>query len=355
MAKYKIILKITATGDLYELFPKSYSFVDELNKDSTAKFTLSFEEVKNLADKYATDVMSMLTATYREIWIERTDRTGTWVKIFYGILDSFDVAPDGQGGKTITLSAMSWFGLFNKRICGIPVRVFSATDAGTIAWTLISESQSSDGAYSSWGVTQGVHPTTKNRDRTYAFDNVKDSIYRLSNDNLADGFDFDIDVNKEFNVYYPTKGSDKFNIVFDDRTMSNWQYKKPLVSGIINKIYVQGAGQNDDLIYVTRTAAIGFRTDWKTHEVVKKENDVIEVATLNDKGDLALTLSQAPVPTITADHYDELIRWDDYNIGDNIKVNLNELGIVNLTKRVLKKEFTMDATKSIGAIKVTLL
>jgi hypothetical protein len=354
MALYRVTLKNVDNGDQYELFPKSYSFVDELNKESTAKFTVGFEDVKKVADTYETDVMSMFTSTYREIWIERTDDAGVYQKIFYGIITAFGVAPDGQGARTINLEAVSWWGLFNRRICGIPLRTFTATDAGTIAWTLIDESQTSDNPYSSWGITQGVHPTTKNRDRTYRFDNVKDSIYKLSNNNLTDGFDFEIDVNKAFNIYYPTKGSDNFNIVFDERTMSNYSFRKPLILGLVNKIYVLGAGQNDDLIYVTRNASNAYKTDWKLQETIQRETDIIEVATLNDKGDKTLSDNQSPLPEFSAEHVDEIIRWDSYNLGDNIKVNLPEVGFSNETKRVIKKEFSMDSSKSIGLIKVGL-
>ena len=95
--------------------------------------------------------------------------------------------------------------------------------------TLINESQTSNNPYSDLGITQGAHPTTKNRDRTYKFDNIKDSIIRLSNENLTDGFDFDIDATKAFNVYYPTKGQDRFDVVFDNDTMATWKFKKPLM------------------------------------------------------------------------------------------------------------------------------
>ncbi len=349
--KYGVFIKDPTTGYIIELVPKSYSFTDEINKESTAKFVLAFEDIQKIAVAYGTTVMAVFTSAFREIWIERNG-----VKIFWGAVSNFQVSPDGQGGKTINIDGLSWFGLFNKRKCGIPKRIFTGVDAGTIAWTLIDENQASDGSYSNLGITQGAHPTTKNRDRTYSFDNIKDSIIRLSNNNLADGFDFDIDNTKQFNVYYPTKGTDLPDVVFDERTLANWLYKKSLIGSLTNKVYALGAGQNDDIIYVTRTSGTTPRTNWFTQEEVIKEQDVIETATLNDKGDALLDLNEEPTPNFAPEHYDkeDLIQWTDYSIGDTVRLDMPDLGYNLASVRVIKRDFTMDTSKSIGYIKVTL-
>lgn len=354
MALYRVTLKNPVTGDEYELLPKSYNFTDKLNYESIATFVLGFEDIKKVTDIYQTDPLALFSSTYREIMIERTNRLGIYDIIFSGVITSFEVAPDGQGAKTITLKAVSWFGLLGKRRAGIPFRIFSATDAGTIAWTLINESQTSNNPYSSLGITQGAHPATKNRDRTYKFDNIKDSIIKLSNDNLADGFDFDIDSTKAFNVYYPLKGQNRFDIVFDNNTMATWKFKKPLMLGVANRIYVIGAGENSDVLYSQRDAANAYKTDWKLEEETLSESDVTELVTLQDKGDRYLALSQSPSIEFMAEHYDTVMLWDDYNLGDNIKVNVPEVGISSLSMRVIERTFTMDSTKSIGYIKVSL-
>jgi hypothetical protein len=256
---YRVFIKNPSSTEIVELQPKSWSFIDELNKESTIKLSVSHEEVQKIADTYNSTNLAIFTTALREIYVERN---GT--KVFYGVVTDYQVAPDGQGGKSIDVTGVSWFGLLNKRRAGIPVRIFSAQDAAVIAWTLINESQQSDpdgggGYYSDYGITQGAHPTTKNRDRTYRFDNIKEAIYRLSNNNLKDGFDFDIDTAKAFNVYYPTKGSTKADIVLDEHNLATWRYKKPLLGTLTNRVYVKGAGQNDDLLYVTRTAGTTSR------------------------------------------------------------------------------------------------
>jgi len=350
---YRIILKNPSSGDQYELNPLNFSFTDELNKESTARFTLSFEDTQKVLDDYGVSVLSAFTATYREIWIERKDSTGAYTKIFWGLLTNFEVSPVQGGQRHIYLNAVSWFGLFGRRYTGAK-RVFSNTDAGTIAWTLISESQSSDSPYSDYGITQGSITSSKNRDRTYRFDNVKDSIIGLSNNNLKDGFDFEIDNTKAFNVYYPQKGSNKFNIIFDERNLANYRYVKPLILSTTNKVYVIGEGVNDDFVYVTRNADNQYKSDFKLQESVLNERDVKETATLNDKGDRYLSLYQSPLVEFSVEHYDDDITWFDYTVGDYIKVNIPDLGLNNETRRVMKKEFALQEDKSIGYIRTTL-
>lgn len=349
MAKYTIVLKQT-NGDIYELLPKSWSFTDELNAASTANFYIGFEDIKNIADIYETDILSMFTASFREIWIERDGS-----KVFWGAITDFEVSNNKEGDRTINVKATDWFGLLGKRICGVPVRTFSATDAGTIAWTLISESQSYDAPYSSLGITQGSITASKNRDRTYRFDNIKESIERLSNTNLNDGFDFDIDMTKAFNVYYPTKGSDRPNIVFNSENLADYLYKKPLLMELCNIVYVLGEGNNDDLLYAIRTANTSYRTDWKTLEAVLSERDIKELTTLQDKGDAYLNDYQSPNPELTIKHYDDKILFTDYNIGDTIRVNIPELGFDNTSKRVIRRQFSMEQEKSMGFMAVDLL
>lgn len=345
---YNIYVK-NAAGKIWEIFSKDFSIVDELNKESTAKISLSFNEFKKIATATNTTVMGVFTSAFMEIYIERD---GT--KIFWGALTSFEVQPTNDGEMNIAISATSWFGLFQKRICGIPSRIFSATDAGAIAWTLIDESQTSDSTYSDFGITEGSITASKNRDRTYRFDNVKDSIIKLSNNNLADGFDFEIDNTKAFNVYYPTRGTSRPNIVFDFRTLSGFKFKKPLLFDLTNKVHVIGAGENDDVLYTTRTAGTSYRGDWHTLEASRQERDIEQLVTLQDKGDRTLAEDQTPIIEFSAEHYDDQIQWSDYALGDTLKVNLPDLGMSNESKRAYKRELLMESDKSIGRIKTVL-
>lgn len=100
-----------------------------------------------MADYYGEDLLNLLSSQLMEIYIERD---GT--KIFYGVLSKMEISPLKDGSRSLTLEAVSWIGLFTKRIVGIPYTHYTATDAGQIAWDLIDDSQNSDSPYSDWGI-----------------------------------------------------------------------------------------------------------------------------------------------------------------------------------------------------------
>lgn len=350
-ATYEVIIKDPISLKLWEVIPKSYNFTEKLNEVPTATFSLSFEEVKKMADRNDTTVLNIFTSARREIYI---NRNGT--KIFYGVVSDFEVSPGGVGEKNVDVKAMGFFGLFRKRIVGKGTETrYTTTDAGDIAWDLINDSQAADSPYSDYGITQGATPATKNRTRGYLFDNVYDEIVRLSNNNLADGFDFDIDNTKAFNVYYPTKGSDRPTIVFDERTMSSWKYRKGLFTEMVNSVFVIGEGFNEDINFENRVAAVGYRTPFGTLEEKLEARGVTEDATLQDKGDRRLLDARDPVVFLdSVDHFDNEIKYSDYNLGDTVRVNIPDLAINNATKRIVERRFTMLSPESIGKCSLEL-
>ncbi len=337
---YRVFLRDNADGDLFELFPKSYQFTDELNKESRATFILAYEVVKEIADYYGENILNLLSSTLMEIYVERD---GT--KIFYGVLTRFEITPLKDGSRSIVLEAVNWFGLFNKRIVGVPKTTYTGTDAGQIAWDLIDDSQNSDSPYSDWGITQGSITASVNRDRTYRFDRIYDVIIALSNSNLDNGFDFEIDTLKQFNVYYPQKGANKPNVIFNDANVYSYRWKKPLVLELTNKVHVQGAGFNDDVLYTTRTAATGYRSPYGTLEERLNERTIETDSNLEEKGDRKLAEEQAPVIEFEITHEDNQIQWSDYLLGDNVKVDMPFLDMDNVYKRVVKRKFDMDESR----------
>jgi hypothetical protein len=351
---YRVMMEDPSTGNQYELQPDSYEFSEELNKEKIASFSFSFAALEEYAEQNNTDIMSMFTATFREIWIERRDANNVYQKIFWGAITDFSVSPSPDGNFTFTIQATDWFGLLVMRIAGTPSRVFTATDAGEIAWTLIDESQTSDNPYSDFGITEGSITASKNRDRTYRFDNVKDSIIALSNANLKSGFDCEIDNAKDFNVYYPTKGSAVDTVVFDINSVNDFSYRKPLILSLANKVHAVGEGVNDDPAYSTRNGTNANKTNWKLLERKISEPGVTETTTLQDKGDKFLDLYQAPIPEFTAEHYDGIdtsYGWFDYLTGDTIRVNFPNLDMSNAAKRVIRKDFKMYPDVGVAYIK----
>lgn len=347
--QFRILIQQVNSTDQFELFPKSWGFTEVLNEEMTAEFEFSYQELKQTADTYGTTVLNMLTQELTEIWIYRNGSI-----IFFGVLSNLDAEPNDEGDIDLKINAISYLGLFRKRIAGVPVREFTSTDAGTIAWTLIDESQNSD-TYGDWGITQGTIQTSVDRDRTYKLDNIRDAIVRLSNNNLDDGFDFEIDFSKDFNVYYPTKGQTRSGIVFSWQNIESFSYNKPLALSLTNQVHVIGKGTQEEAQYETRTSGTSYRSPFGLLEEKLSERDVSVQQTLIDKGDQYLADHQSFNATIELSHFDDSsrIEYPDYNVGDTITVNLPELDLNNQAMRVISRSYTMDE-ESTGLIDLEL-
>jgi hypothetical protein len=345
---YTIFVKDIDNVVLWELPYQSFSFTEELNKGKDARFSFDFETIKVLADTYNTTTDNIFGGGFREIWIEKSG-----IKIYYGVITDFDLAGDREtDAVSVSVASVGFFNVFGKRRTNNK-RVFSGTDAGTIAWTLINESQTSDNPYSTLGVTMGIITASVNRDRTFRFASVKDEIVQMSNENLSNGFDFDIDNSKVFNVYYPQRGSARADIVFDAASILNWSRNRPSVLSLTNKIYVLGEGINDDILYSTRISAATYRDVFGTLEDVLSKRDVIESATLDAAGDRFLLESQSPRETFTISHVDDVPDIKNYSVGDSVRVTIQKLGFSDQYKRVTRRAVACDG-EDLAIVTLTL-
>lgn len=333
---FSLFIKNTQNSYIYEAPFASLSFTEELNKGSDFQASFNYSQLDEIAKRYGTDCLFLLTGGFREIWLNKDTN-----KLFYGAITDFDMNKTSDSELGINIAAVNFFNLFNKRRTGAK-RIFTSTDAAQIAWTLINESQTSDSPYSDLGITAGLLPTVVNRDQTYRFANIKEEIINLSNNNLNSGFDFEIDTLKKFNVYYPIKGSIRSNIVLDDANIMEWRIRKPMILSLTNKIYVTGDGMNDDVLNTTRTSDSSYRTVFGTLEDVLSARDVTVLQTLQDKGDKYLLENQSPRVELTISHIDDSPDMLNYSLGDTLKINIPEANIVNQYMRVYKRSFTLD-------------
>ncbi len=335
---YQVFIKDTDNNVLWEIPYLSWAFTDELNTGKDAHFSLSYDDLTALATAYNTTYMTILGGGFREIWINK----GT-SKIYYGVITDISEASDRDTEQiTISVASVGFFNVLTKRRTNNK-RIFSSTDAGLIAWTLISESQASDTPYSDLGITLGSITTSISRDRTFRFDNVKESITKLSNDNLSNGFDFEVDNDKRFQVYYPQKGSQRPEIVFDEKNMLNWTRSRPSILSLTNKVYVIGEGINDDVLYSTRTSDPTYRDVFGTLEDVLSEKDVIQSSTLDAKGDRFLLDNQSPLEVLTFSHADDDPDIQTYSVGDSVRLTIPKLSITGQYKRVIKRTVSADS------------
>ena len=343
---YQVFVRNVVTDDIFELPYIALSFTEELNKGRDAKVSLDFKAAKVISDAYSTDILFLFTSGLRELWIQKNN-----IKVYIGVISDLSIQKDDKGFLRVDIASVGYLTLLSKRRTSNK-RIFTNTDAGVIAQTLVDESQQSDLPYSDLGITFGSIAPSVNRDRTYRFDNVKDSIIKLSNENLKNGFDFDIDNNKIFNVYYPTKGTLKNNIFFDEQNIINYRFRKPLILSLANQVYAIGEGFNDNVLFTKRTSAAEYRAVFTLLEDAVSERDVKELATLEDKGDRYLLDNQSPRISIEINHLDDNPDINNYELGDSFRVTIPEINLMNEVKRVYKRAFSID-TNSLAQVTIS--
>jgi hypothetical protein len=335
--QYSVFIKDTINNVLWEIPYQSFSFTEEINRGKDARFTFEYEALRDLTETYNTTYITVLGGGFREIWVEKNG-----AKIYYGVITDIDEASDRETEQvTVSVASVGFFNILGKRRTNNK-RIFSSTDAGNIAWTLINESQSNDSPYSNLGIAQGTIDTSISRDRTFRFDNIKEAITKLSNDNLSNGFDCEVDNEKLFHARYPQQGTNRMDMIFDEGNILNWSRNRPSVLSLTNKVYVIGEGVNDDVLYSTRTSSSEYRQVFGTLEEVLSERDIKDSTTLNAKGDRFLLDNQSPLETITISHVDGNPSIADYHIGDTIRLTIPKLGIASQSKRVSKRTIACD-------------
>ena len=334
--KYTVILTNTQTDEEFDLPYISLGFTEQLNKGKNANFRLDYRSVKKVTDYYGTTPLFLLTGGTREVAIKKDDTV-----IYLGVLSDTDFFKNPNGLLQIALASVSLETMLKKRRTD-DERLFTSTDAGTIAWTLIDESQLSDVPYSDLGITQGAITTSVNRQRTFRFANVLDEIFKMSNENLKNGFDFEVDNLKKFNVFYPTKGSNRDNIWLDNSNLVNWKFRKPLVLNLTNQVYVLGEGFEENLVWTLRTSPVAFRSAFGLLEDLLSERDTGTLANLEDKGDKFLADNQSPILNLQFVHKDDDPDILTYEVGDSLKVNIPEAEIVDEFRRVLRRRVDID-------------
>ena len=339
-----IIVKLldVGTGNLFELPYNSISFIEELNNGSDATFNFDYTTINELAVKYNTNIKDLFCASFREIWIELD---GT--KIWYGVVSEYSRSKGVESNYTLQIGAIDYFSIFQKRRT-VADLVITSTDPATIPWTLINASQAL--TYGDFGITQGATASTGlsiNLELKYA--EIRQTIIDISNNKLLNSFDFDIDYTKKLNVYYPTKGSTRSNIVLDDNNSMGDSVKIPLILSITNSIFVTGQSVNNTITSVNRTASNPTINAWKRLEDVTSDSTQTDTTLLNAIGDRYLSYNQLPLYQITRVHNHDDIDITSYGVGDTLIVNVPEEGISYASYRVRKRSIAIDEAGTIVA------
>ena len=326
------------TGNMFELPYTSINFIEELNNGGSAQLTLDYVAVEAIADKYGITAQDLLTATFRELQIKLEDTI-----IWLGVISEYDWSKSADGTYSLTVAAVDYFSLFQKRRTGLTDVVFTAVDPSTIPWSLINTSQAL--AHGSWGITLGSTASTGlTASMTYKNAEIKTEISNLSNYKQLGSFDFDIDYTKKFNVYYPSKGAVRSEIVLDDNNILASSVKTPVVLSLTNSVFVIGQGVNNDQATANRKAADADIAAYSLLEDTISDNNVSDQNVLNSLGDRAISLNKLPTygRQISLKHAGDDPLLTSYSVGDYLVVNIPEQSINYANWRVRKRTVDID-------------
>jgi len=230
-----------------------------------------------------------------------------------------------------------WFEQLRHRYTGAE-RIFADIDAGTMARTMIDETNTDDAT----GITIGTISPTKNRDRTYSNQNIMEAIINLAN--IASGFDFEVTNNKVFNVS-SIIGTDKTNSVRLEygHNIKNVNIVQDFTTPI-NRAIVLGEPTDATTLQRIDIDDAGLQATYGLREGRLQEMDVSEVATLTDKGTAAINKYGTPLTKVDFDLVSNITPTiTDFGIGDGIRLIVKD-GMYNIDSefRVFEWEMTFD-------------
>jgi hypothetical protein len=317
---------------------------EELNKGIDGTITIAFEDFRSYAAALGTTPDGIVASAAR-YW--KLTRDG--VPMARGILLSRKVSGGSSGATSYTINFADLLAALAKRRTAEEV-LYTSEDSADIAWDLINDTQADLSGYGNLGVIRGTHPTTIDRDRTLRFDNIRDTIVGMSNLKVQNGYDFDMDVSNNFNIYYPKKGQTREYIVLDAYNIINWSSDRPLQGKLTNRAHVLGKGGGADMVTASVEDTTPMAT-WGLCEDVVSEKGVEVVAELEDRGEKFVNLNKTPTDTIAVTIKDNAPDLSTYGVGDTIRVILEDLDynqLLRITKRSLQIGQNGQATVNIS-------
>lgn len=222
-------------------------------------------------------------------------------------------------------------------------RIFAATEATTIAATLLTETQGRGAAWD-FGVTIGSLATVGTHDRTYQRTNIKDALQNLTRVQVAP-FDFAFTPDKVFNTY-SSIGSVRPEIRFE--FPGNIRRGRVPIDGTApaNFIHLYGQGTGEEAGVYTTVEDASAQSIYKVRERKLTLSDVNTLETLADHGEAELAAWAHPfvLPILeVAGNRPPFVT--DYTIGDYVTVAIRGyeyLSEVNGLYRIEKIDLTIS-------------
>lgn len=331
-----------AEDQVWELPYEKVTIKEALNRGIDGNASVPYPSLKIYADALDTTPDNIISGGFRS-WRLYVDDT----MLYRGVLSQRTISGGGAGVTAITVNFTDYIGFLGSRYTPLFDYYPSTEDSADIAWSIIDDSQNDSGGQGDLGITRGTHPTTKDRQRTFRHDNIRDALVGMSAAKVADGYDMDIDTTLNFNIYYP-KGTSRPEIVFSQFNIRKFSLSKPLAAKLINRVHVLGAGNADEMVTSTRENAT-VQTTWGLLEGTLAEKGVADTSELADRGDRYLERVAEPKDTTTITTSDTNLT--SYAVGDTVRVIIEELSfddMLRIDSRTLEILPNGQATVTLG-------
>lgn len=335
--KYSLLVYDTDGELVADLTGRALSREVKLLRNRAEVITAVFDadNIRDLAISIGMQVEDIFAVNRNEMRLKRGDRV-----IMAGEIQAVIPSIDGDR-RTITVRAHGWLDLLASRYTD-ESEIYSAVDAGAIAWDLINDSQNLTNG--DFGITEGEIQTSVNRDRTYSYKNIKDAIIQLSE--VINGFDFEFTWDKQFNVYYPGIGSDRPDVVFTyPGNIKRLSFVRD-GTDIANKIIARGAGFGVD-VFKAEAADTISQSIYGLREKFLQFNDITNTTTLQQHadGELANYAKFYDMPDLVVDGSIDP-QFGSYGIGDTVRIfvseELNIFQTINGSYRIEAIDLSID-------------
>jgi hypothetical protein len=233
---------------------------------------------------------------------------------------------------------------------------FVAEDAGSIAQFLIETAK--DFGTHNIDTNPSWIEATKDRDRTYEYKNVAEAVIELTE--VIGGFDW-------FPVYLDPRVSEaqqmtmEFHVaarIGQDRPTAIFEYGEGTLENCASYSFTTGLPINWVIAigggtppFVEEAIDASSRLLYNTHKVLVSATDVVESETLLDKAQDALRPGIVHVTEFKPDPALAPLPWEDFWIGDNIRVNVDDGAFqLQIEPRVQTIEVGVDDSDNISDV-----
>ena len=337
-----LIINPKNTNETWELPCESIKWSEELNKVRTGSVNCAFYSFNEVAKAASTTVHYILTGGPREIHLKDSDFNDPL--LFRGVLRTFHYSSTNSEASTITLDFADLGSLLACRMTQT-YHLYDQVEAGQIFASELAYTNNIQDT----GISMGLLPTTKKRQRTVKTDNLLDLITGMSNLKVDDGFDFQVDNLGHVNIYQPTMGTSNLNVVFDINNSRQPQVEGRLLGMLSNKVYVQGGELTDDQGQVTQEALLISEQDttsqsiWGLQESYLSATDIATEPFLRARGQKELQKNAYPLSSAgySVNHLNSQLALDAYSLGDIVQIDWPTYSL-NMQLRVIKKTYQWD-------------